>query len=59
MTDEQTTRIIIGGIIIAALPYIKILICRHLGDDYESQRNWRYALGKTVGGFIGRIRRYL
>ena len=59
MNEEQAWRIMVGGFVIAMIPTIKFLICRFLGDDYEGERSWRYALGKMVGHTIGSIRRYL
>lgn len=59
MNEEQAIRIMWGAAIIAALPYLKIIICRLLGDDYEGGRSWRYALGKTVGRAVGDLRNLL
>lgn len=59
MNSEQTTRIILGAIILAALPYIRIIICRLLGDCDQSKKSARYAIGKTVGRAVGELRRSL
>ena len=59
MNSEQTIRIIIGAAIIGALPYLRIIICQLLGDCEQSKKCARYAIGKTVGRFVGDARRVL